>query len=131
VTDYPFLEVVWTMFVFFGMFLWIWLLIAVFGDVFRRHDIGAGQKTLWSIFVLVLPVLGAFVYLIAEGRNMAERSATQAQASRAQQADHIRPVAGGGAAAEIERGKQLLDSGAISDAEFDALKTQALAAPAS
>jgi Short C-terminal domain/Phospholipase_D-nuclease N-terminal len=131
VTDYPFLEVLWTTFVFFGLFLWIWLLITVFADLFRRDDIGGGKKALWVVFVIVLPLLGVFIYLIAQGRRMAERSATEARASQAHFDEHVRSVAGGGAASEIEKAKQLLDSGAISQAEFDAIKAKALAAPAS
>jgi len=129
VTDYPLLEVLWTMIIFFGLFLWIWLLITVFADIFRRHDIGAGKKTLWIVFVIVLPLFGVLIYLIAEGREMAERSAKQAQASQTQFDDYVKSVASsGGAAAEIERAKGLLDSGAITQAEFDALKAKALAA---
>ncbi len=91
-----------------------------------------GQKTLWVVFVLVLPLLGVFIYLIAEGRNMAERSAKEAQTSQAQFDDYVKSVAGSdGPAAEIDRGKQLLDSGAISQAEFDAIKAKALAEPPS
>jgi hypothetical protein len=130
--DYPFLDAVWTMFVFFGFVLWIWLLIAIFGDVFRRDDIGAGKKSAWIILVLVVPLLGAFVYMLVEGQGMGERSAKAARASRAEVDDYVRSVAGsGGAAAEIEKAKQLLDSGAITQAEFDAIKAKALAQPAS
>jgi Short C-terminal domain/Phospholipase_D-nuclease N-terminal len=129
--DYPFLEVLWTILVFFGLFLWIWLLITVFADIFRRDDIGGGKKALWVVFVIVIPLLGVLVYLLAEGRDMAERSAKQAQASQAQFDDYVKSVAGGGgAASEIERAKGLLDSGAITQAEFDALKAKALSGPA-
>jgi hypothetical protein len=129
--DYPFLEVLWTMIVFFGLFLWIWLLITVFADIFRRDDIGGGTKTLWVVFVIVIPLLGVLIYMLAEGRGMAERSAKQAQASQSQFDDYVKSVAGsGGAAAEIEKAKGLLDSGAITQAEFDALKAKALAGPA-
>jgi hypothetical protein len=131
VTDYPFLEVIWTIFVFFGLFLWIWLLITVFTDLFRRDDIGGGKKALWAIFVIVLPLLGVLIYLLAQGRNMAERSAKEARVSQAQFDEYVKSVAGsGGAAAEIDRAKQLLDSGAITQAEFDAIKAKALASPA-
>jgi peptidoglycan/LPS O-acetylase OafA/YrhL len=130
--DYPFLDAVWTMFVFFGFVLWIWLLIAIFGDLFRRDDIGAGKKSAWIILVLVVPLLGAFFYMLVEGPGMGERSAKAARASQAEVDDYVRSVAGsGGAAAEIEKAKQLLDSGAITQAEFDAIKAKALAQPAS
>ena len=121
--DYPFLDVMWTMLVFFLWVIWFWLLITVFSDVFRRHDISGGMKALWLIFVIVLPYLGVFIYLISQSKSMAERNMKQVEA----QQQYIRDVAGGGAAAEIEKAKGLLDSGAISQAEFDAIKAKALA----
>ena len=127
-SDYPFLDVFWTMMVFFIWIIWFWLLITVFSDVFRRHDIGGFAKTLWIIFVIVLPYLGVFIYLIAEHKGMADRRMGEAQAAQAQFDDYVRQAAGsGGAAAEIEKAKQLLDSGAITQAEFDAIKAKALA----
>ena len=125
--DYPFLDVFWTMIVFFVWIAWFWLLITVFADVFRRHDIGGGSKVLWLIFVIFLPFLGVFVYLIANSKDMAERNVKDAQTAQAQFDDHVRSVAGGGAAAEIEKAKGLLDSGAITQAEYDAIKQKALA----
>ena len=127
--DYPFLDVLWTMFIFFAWVIWFMLLFRVFADVFRRHDIGGGSKALWIIFVIVLPFLGVFVYLIAQSTGMAERSMKQAQAAQDQYEAQIRAAAGsgGGAAAEIEKAQQLLASGAISQAEFDAIKAKALA----
>ncbi len=125
--DYPFLEVLWTLFVIFAWVVWFWLLITVFADVFRRHDIGGGKKTLWIIFVIVTPFLGVFIYLISQGQSMAERNERQMRAQQAQTDEYVRSVAGsGGSAAEIEKAKQLLDSGAISQAEYDALKAKAL-----
>ena len=127
-SSYPFLDVFWTMMVFFIWIIWFWLLITVFADVFRRHDIGGFAKTLWIIFVIVLPYLGVFIYLIAEHKGMADRRMGEAQAAQAQFDDYVRQAAGsGGAAAEIEKAKQLLDSGAISQAEFDSIKAKALA----
>ena len=127
--DYPFLDVLWSMCIFFLLVIWIWLLITVFADVFRRRDIGGGRKTLWCIFVIVLPYLGVFIYLIAEHDGMAERSARQMQAQQQATDTYIKSVAdSGGAAAEIEKAKGLLDSGAITQAEFDAIKQDALAA---
>jgi hypothetical protein len=124
--DYPFLDVLWTMFIFFLFIIWIWILITVFTDVFRRKDIGGGKKTLWIIFVILLPYLGVFVYLIANHDGMADRNIERMQKSQAATDDYIRSVAGG-AAAEIEKAKSLLDSGAITQAEFDAIKEKALA----
>ena len=127
-SDYPFLDVFWTMLIFFFWIIWIWLLIIVFADIFRRRDLGGGGKTLWIIFVVILPYLGVFIYLITQGQQMAERKAQDVQAYQDQFDERVRAVAGGGggAAAEIERAKQLLDSGAITQAEFDAIKQKAL-----
>jgi hypothetical protein len=130
--DYPFLDIMGTMLVFFAWVIWFWLLITVFADVFRRHDIGGGAKTLWLLFVIILPFLGVFIYLIAESKGMAQRNQERAEASQRQFNDYVQNVAvqgggGGGAAAEIEKAKSLLDSGAITQAEFDALKAKALA----
>jgi hypothetical protein len=126
--DYPFLDVFWTMLIFFFWVIWIWLLITVFADIFRRHDIGGGVKTLWIIFVIILPYLGVFVYLISQGRHMAERSAKEVRASQEQFDSYVKSVAStGGAAAEIEKAQQLLANGTITQAEFDAIKRKALA----
>ena len=128
--DYPFLEVLWTLLVFFAWVMWFWLLIVIIGDLFRRHDIGGGKKTVWLIFLLFLPFLGVFAYVIANSHSMAERNRDRAIAQKAQFDDYVRETAGvggGGAAAEIDKAKQLLDSGAISQAEFDAIKAKALA----
>ena len=126
--DYPFLEVVWTMFVFFAFIIWFWILITVFADIFRRRDTTGFSKVLWCVFVIVLPYLGVFIYLIANHDGMAERNVKQMQAQQAQVDDYVKSVAGsGGAAAEIEKAKGLLDSGAISQAEFDSIKAKALA----
>ncbi len=126
--DYPFLDVLWTMLIFFCWIIWFWLLITVFADVFRRHDIGGGAKTLWIIFVIVLPFLGVFIYLISQNQGMTERNIERAQTQQAQMDHYVKSVAGsGGAAGEIEKAKGLLDSGAITQAEFDSIKQKALA----
>ena len=126
--DYPFLDILWTMFIFFLFVIWIWILITVFTDVFRRKDIGGGSKTLWIIFVILLPYLGVFVYLIANHDGMADRNIQRMQQQQQQTDAYIQSVAGsGGSAAEIEKAKGLLDSGAITQAEFDTLKQKALA----
>jgi putative oligomerization/nucleic acid binding protein/phospholipase D-like protein len=129
VADYTFLDVFWSMLVFFVWVLWFILLFRVIIDIFSRHDIGGGGKVLWILFVILLPFLGVFVYLIAENDGMTKRTLEKAQAQQAQMDDYIRSTAGsgGGAAAEIDKAKQLLDSGAITQAEFDALKQKALA----
>jgi hypothetical protein len=126
-SDYPFLDVFWTLLVFFAWVIWFWLLITVFADLFRRHDISGGGKALWYIFVIVLPFLGVLIYLGTQSKHMAERNMQQAQAAQSQMDDYVRSVAASsGPAAEIENAKKLLDSGAISQAEFEQLKAKAL-----
>ena len=126
--DYPVLDVFWTILIFFLWVIWFWLLITVFADIFRRHDLSGWAKAAWCIFVIVLPYLGVFIYLITQGKHMSERNLRDAQAAQSQLDDRIKSVAGtGGAATEIEKAKQLLDSGAITQAEYDAIKQRALA----
>ena len=128
--DYPFLDVFWTMILFFCWVAWIWMLILILSDVFRRDESG-WAKAAWCVFLIFLPFLGAFIYLIVNGKGMAERRVRDAQASQANFDDYVRTVASdsgsGGSAAEIEKAKGLLDSGAITQAEFDQLKAKALA----
>jgi general stress protein CsbA len=130
--DYPFLNILWSMILFFAWVAWIWTLIVIIGDLFRRHDASGWTKAAWLIFLIVLPFLGVLIYLIANSRGMAERSARQSQAARAEFDDYVKTVAtnggGGGAASEIEKAKGLLDSGAINQSEFEAIKAKALAA---
>ena len=127
--DYPFLDILWTMIIFFTWVVWIWIMVVILTDVFRRRDISGWGKAAWVVFLIILPFLGALVYLIAQHDGMAERGAEQAKAQRAQTDEYVRSVAGsGGPAAEIEKAKQLLDSGAITQPEFDALKAKALTA---
>ena len=127
-TDYPFLDVMWTMAIFFVWILWFWLLFTVFADIFRRHDLSGWGKTGWLVFAILLPFLGVFIYLITQNVGMTERNLQRSRAQREQFDDYVRETAtpGGGAAAEIDKAKQLLDSGAITQAEFDAIKQKAL-----
>ena len=127
--DYPFLDVLWTMLIFFLWVIWFWILITVFADLFRRHDISGWGKAGWTVFVILLPFLGILIYLIAEGKGMGERRLQDAQQAQSQMDTYVRSVAGSGAgsAEEITKAKALLDSGAISQAEFDQLKAKALA----
>jgi ABC-type Fe3+ transport system permease subunit len=102
--------------------------VIVFADIFRRHDIGGGAKALWIIFVIVVPFLGVLIYLLTQNDGMTQRATEGAQAQQEKTDSYVRSVAGsGGAAGEIERAKSLLDSGAITQAEFDAIKAKALA----
>lgn len=117
-----------SMLFFFLFIVWFWILITVFADIFRRHDTSGFAKVLWMIFVIILPYFGVFIYLIANHDGMTERSMKQAQAQQAQMDQYVQSVAGsGGSAAEIEKAKGLLDSGAITQAEYDSMKAKALA----
>ncbi len=121
-----FWQVIWTMFIFFAWIIWIWLLIVVFSDLFRRHDTSGWGKAGWSVFIILLPYLGVFVYLIAEGKAMGERRMAEMQSAQANMDAYVKSVAGG-SADQIAKAKQLLDAGTITQAEFDQIKQQALA----
>ena len=123
--DLPFLEVLWTMILFFAWLAWLWIVVTVLIDIFRRDDIGGWGKAGWVVFVIVLPFLGVLVYLIAQHDGMRERGLKQVQEQRAAFDQHVREAAGG-PAGEIEKAKGLLDAGAINQAEFDAIKSRAL-----
>jgi hypothetical protein len=126
-TDYPLLNIIWTMLVFFGFVIWIRLLFTVFADLFRRHDISGWAKAGWCLLAIILPFVGVLVYLGTQGAGIAERSAKQAQAAQSQFDQYVRDTAGaGGATEQIAKAKELLDSGAISQAEFDSIKQKAL-----
>jgi hypothetical protein len=126
--DYPLLDLMWTFVVFFGFVVFFWLLITVFGDLFRRHDLSGWAKAGWIVFVLLLPLIGSLTYLITQGRSLADREVRQAEQAKQQTDDHIRSVAAPGAqrVEEIARAKELLDQGAISPEEFEQLKRRAL-----
>jgi hypothetical protein len=125
--SYPFADAIWTMLIFFVWILWFWMLFTVFGDLFSRHDIGGWAKAGWSVFVIILPFLGVFIYLIAEGKGMGERAQARAQGAQQEADAYIRSVASSGPTDQIAKGKELLDSGAITQAEYDQLKSKALA----
>jgi len=114
------------MFIFFLFVIWIWILITVFVDIFRRKDISGGRKALWIIFLIVAVYIGVLIYLIVNHDGMADRNIEKMQQQQQATDQYIRSVAGG-ATAEIEKAKGLLDSGAITQAEFDAIKQKALA----
>jgi hypothetical protein len=127
--NYPLLEVFWTMLIFFSFIIWIWILFIVFGDIFRRHDISGWGKAAWIVFVVILPYLGVFVYLIAEHKGMNERSIQAQEAAKGEVDAYVRSVASQTDPTEqIAKAKTLLDQGTISQAEFDQIKQKALAA---
>jgi hypothetical protein len=125
--DYPFLDVFWTMLIFFFWVIWIWILVTVLIDVFRRRDMSGWGKAAWALFVIVLPYLGVFVYLITQGKQMAERRAQEISASQTSFDSYVRDVAASAPSDQIAKAKELLDSGAIDQAEFEQLKRTALA----
>ncbi len=127
-SSYTFLDFLWDALVIFAWIIWFWLLITVFADLFRRHDLSGWAKAAWVIFVIVLPYFGVLIYLIAEHKGMAERNTQSAQASQQQFDQYVQSVAAQSDPSEqIARAKKLLDDGAISQAEFDRLKQKALA----
>jgi Short C-terminal domain/Phospholipase_D-nuclease N-terminal len=133
-SGYPLLSLFWTMLILFGFVLWFWLLIVIFSDIFRR-DLSGWGKAAWSIFVIVLPYLGVFVYLISQGRGMAERRRDEAVATRARYEQDIRSIAANGRVSEqpadqIATAKRLLDAGEITQDEYEILKRRALGLPA-
>ena len=126
-TTHPFLNILWTMFVIFVWLAWFWLLITISIDIFRRRDIGGGQKTLWFILIIFLPLIGSLVYIISQGGHMAERNMQEAQKQQQAFDSYVDSrVSASGPAAEIEKAKALLDSGAIDQAEFQRLKAKAI-----
>ena len=117
-----------TMLWFFLFFIWIWLLISVFGDIFRSDDLSGWGKALWTIFVIVLPYLGVFVYLIARGKEMGEHRIRDASQREEQMRSYVQDVAGSGSTAdEIERLAKLQSQGAITEEEFRQAKAKLLA----
>jgi ABC-type multidrug transport system fused ATPase/permease subunit len=127
-TDYPLLDIFWTMLFFFIWITWFMLVFRIIADLFRRDDMGGFAKAMWMIFVIIAPFLGVLIYVISQGSSMAQRNMQDMQSRQAQFDAHVQSVAGsGGAAAEIEKAKSLLDSGAITQVEYERLKAAALA----
>ena len=116
------------LFEFFLFFAWFMCLFWVFGDIFRSKDLGGGAKTFWVLFVILLPWLGILIYLLVRGHGMQERQLEQAKEIQQAQSAYIQSVAGSGNATDqIASAKGLLDSGAITQPEFDQIKAKALA----
>ena len=126
--NYPILDLIWTMFMFFVFILWIWLLISVFMDVFRSHDLSGGMKAVWVLFVIILPFLGVLVYLIARGGKMHERAAEQAAQQQKAFDSYVKQAASSGSSVdELSKLADLKEKGAITDAEFESQKAKLLA----
>jgi ABC-type multidrug transport system fused ATPase/permease subunit len=121
-SSYPVLDAFLTMLYFFLFIIWIWLLIMVFMDIFRSHDMGGLAKALWVIFIIILPFLGVFVYLIARGGKMQERAAQQAAEQQKAFDQYVKQ-----AADQLSKLADLKSQGVLSDAEFDAQKAKILA----
>jgi len=121
-------QVFWSMLWFFLFFIWLWLLITVFSDIFRSHDMGGFAKAIWVIFVIFLPYLGVFVYLIARGHKMQEHAVEAAKANDQAMRAYVRDAAGTSAspAEELSRLNDLKNQGVIDDAEFERLKAKAI-----
>jgi hypothetical protein len=126
-SSYPFLNVFWDILIIFAWILFIWIAIVVFTDIFRRRDISGWGKAGWIILIVILPWIGVLIYLIANHNGMADRNEKQVQAAQAQFDQAVRQAAStGGPASEIDTAKKLLDSGTITQAEFDAIKAKAV-----
>jgi type VI protein secretion system component VasK len=126
-TSYPFLEVFWTMLVFFAFFIWIWLLFIVFADIFRRSDTSGWVKVAWIVLIIILPYLGVFIYLIAEHNGMTERSIKAQKSAQSEMDEYVKSVASKSDPTEqIAKGEELLKKGTINQAEFDQIKRRAL-----
>jgi hypothetical protein len=128
-TDYPILDAFLTMLWFFLFVIWIWLLIMVFIDIFRSHDMGGGAKALWVIFIIIIPLIGVLVYLIARGGKMHERAAAEAAQQQKAFDAYVKQTAGSGgsSADQLSKLADLKSQGVLSDAEFEAQKAKILA----
>ncbi|WP_410566939.1 PLDc N-terminal domain-containing protein [Amycolatopsis sp. cmx-4-61] len=125
--EYPFLNLMWTMLVFFLWIAWFWLLFVAFGDLYRRADVSGWAKAGWTVLLIVLPFLGILLYLVTQGRYILERQRAREAASRRQFDDYVRSVSTSDGAAQIAEARRLLAEGVIDDAEYQALKGKALA----
>jgi hypothetical protein len=128
--DYPLLDLFWTMLWFFVFIAWLFLLFTLFADIFRSKDLGGWAKALWTLFIIILPILGSLVYLIVRGRSMHERAAEDYQerekAFRSYVQEAAGPAGGAGVADELSKLAALRDSGALTADEFEAQKTKLL-----
>ncbi|HSC74006.1 MAG TPA: SHOCT domain-containing protein [Gaiellaceae bacterium] len=125
--SYTFVSFLWDALLVFAWIIWFWLLISVFSDLFRRQDTSGWAKAAWIVFVILLPYVGVLVYLIAEHEGIAERNTQRAQAAQHQFDQYVRSASASDPSEQIAKAKGLLDSGAITQAEYDQIKAKALA----
>jgi hypothetical protein len=124
--DYPFMDVFWTMLVFFAFVALLFVMVVLLTDIFRRRDISGWAKAAWTVFLIVLPVVGVLTYLVINHHGLAVRVFSESDVTQAE-VDYLKATANGGPSAEIEKAKQLLDSGAITQMEFAAIKAKVIA----
>jgi Phospholipase_D-nuclease N-terminal len=124
--DYPFMDVFWSMLIFFVFVAWLFVLVVLLTDIFRRHDISGLAKAAWTVFLIVLPILGPLTYLVMNHHELAVRVWSDTEGTR-EQANYLTGTTNGGPSAEIEKAQQLLDSGAITQMEFEAIKGKVIA----
>jgi hypothetical protein len=127
IANYTFVSFLWDALLVFAWIIWFWLLISVFSDLFRRHDTSGWAKAAWIVFVILVPYVGVLVYLIAEHQGIAERNTQRAQAAQQQFDRYVQSVTPADPSEQIAKAKGLLDSGAITQAEYDQIKQKALA----
>jgi len=123
-SNYPLLDIFWSILIFFGLFIWIYLIISIFADIFRSHDIGGFAKAMWVLFVLVIPLFGVLIYLIARGHGMAQRNVKQVQTEQRALDEYVRQTAGGSPADELAKLAKLHEKGKISDEDFAKAKAK-------
>jgi ABC-type multidrug transport system fused ATPase/permease subunit len=126
IASFSFLDVMWSMLVFFAYIVFFVLLITIFIDIFKRHDIGGWKKFFWIVFCVILPFIGVFTYIIVNSHSMAERNQREAAEDKKQFDSYVREVSSTSSTTEIAQAKQLLDQGTINQAEFDQIKARAL-----
>jgi len=124
--DYPFMDVLWTIVTFFAFVVWLFIMVVLLNDIFRRRDVSGWGKATWTVFLIVLPFVGVLTYLVINHDGLAVRTVSDTPATR-DEVDYLRSTTNGGLGAQIEKAKELLDSGAITRMEFDAIKAKVIA----
>jgi hypothetical protein len=124
--DYPFMEILWSMLIFCAFLVWLFVMVVFLNDIFRRRDLSGWGKAAWTVFLIVLPFLGALTYLVTNHHGLAVRTVSDTEITQAQ-ADYLKGTTNGSPSAEIAKAKELLDGGAITQMEFDAIKAKVIA----